>query len=587
MTAKTAAVTDRGAARVAGIAVLVSLSSFLYYSQRGGLLLYGDAVAHINIARRVFDSLTPGLLQLGTVWLPLPHLLMIPFLWSNKMWQNGACGSIPSMIAYVLGVVGIFRLAGGLLESDARTKPAAAVGAWAAAFAYGANPNLIYMQATAMTESLYLALFVWAAVYFAEFIRALNENDRRKLDDVGQRESSPGGANQLSPALQRGVARGNSSKSRRDDPDLAHTLTRCACCLAGAELTRYDGWFLAGAMGLTVVVIALRRWQNRTLRPLAVKFLLGIAVVPVLWLAYNRVVYGNALEFANGPYSAKAIEQRVGAPNPALHNAGVAAIYFLKSAQLNMSVGNWGRFWLAAAVVAVAIGAWKLRAQSASMLLLWVPLLFYALSIAYGSVPLHVYTWWPFATFNQRYGLQLLPMFAVSAGVLVESVFRVGWRGRHGGKLVAVILALVVGSYASVWRAQPQCLKEAQRNWEMRHTLNSAVQRVVERLPRNSRFLMDLGEHVGVMEQAGIPLRQVVNNENHRPWKRPTDPEGLWERALADPPHYVDFVIAFDGDPVDQEANKTNLTVLAEIHATGQPRARIYAARSSAPNQSR
>jgi len=46
-------------------------------------------------------------------------------------------------------------------------------------------------------------------------------------------------------------------------------------------------------------------------------------------------------------------------------------------------------------------------------------------------------------------------------------------------------------------------------------------------------------------------------------------------------------VIAFDGDPVDQEANKTNLTVLAEIHATGQPRARIYAARSSAPNQSR
>ena len=359
---------------------------------------------------------------------------------------------------------------------------------------------------------------------------------------------------------------------------------RCAWCLAGAELTRYDGWFLAGAMGATVVVIALRRWQNRSLRPVAVKFLLGIAVVPVLWLAYNRVVYGNALEFANGPYSAKAIEQRVGAPNPALHNAGVAAIYFLKSAQLNMAVGNWGRFWLAAALVALALGAWKLRAQSAPMLLLWVPLLFYALSIAYGSVPLHVYTWWPFATFNQRYGLQLLPMFAVSAGVLAASVFP-SRRWRHGGKLVAVMLALVVVSYASVWKAQPQCLKEAQRNWEIRHTLNSAVQRVVARLPRNSRFLMDLGEHVGVMEQAGIPLRQVVNNENHRPWKRPTDPEGLWERALADPPRYVDFVVAFDGDPVDQSANKTKLTVLAEIHATGQPHARIYAARTPRINR--
>ena len=144
----------------------------------------------------------------------------------------------------------------------------------------------------------------------------------------------------------------------------------------------------------------------------------------------------------------------------------------------------------------------------------------------------------------------------------------------------------MVVSYASVWKAEPQCLREARRNWDIRHTLNSAVQRVVERLPRNARFLMDLGEHVGVMEQAGIPLRQVVNNENHRAWKRPTDPEGLWERALADPPRYVDFVIAFDGDPVDLGANRTNLTVLAEIHATGQPHARIYATRS-VPNQSR
>ena len=96
---KTASVRDRSATRVALIAVLVSLSSFLYYFQRSDLLLYGDAVAHINIARRVVDSQTPGLLQLGTVWLPLPHLLMIPFIFSDAMWRNGAGGSIPSMKA--------------------------------------------------------------------------------------------------------------------------------------------------------------------------------------------------------------------------------------------------------------------------------------------------------------------------------------------------------------------------------------------------------------------------------------------------------------------------------------------------------
>jgi hypothetical protein len=575
---KTAAVPDRSLARVGGLAVLVSLFSFLYYFQRSDLLLYGDAVAHINIARRVFDSQTPGLLQLGTVWLPLPHLLMIPFLWSNSMWQSGAGGSIPSMIAYVFGVMGIFRLVRGMLEAgplaESGTNSAASVGAWAAAFVYGANPNLIYMQATAMTESIYLALFVWAVVYFAEFMRAL--------------KASPGGANQLSSALQRGVGQGKLSKSRRDDQALTRTLARCAWCLAGAELTRYDGWILATGMGVAVVIIAIkqRRWRDRDLRRAAVKFLVGIALVPILWLVYNGVVYGNALEFANGSYSAKAIEQRVGAPNPALHSARVAAIYFLKSAQLNMAEGNWGRFWLTAAFVAVAVGAWKLRPQSPSLLFLWIPLVFYALSIAYGSVPIHVHTWWPFATFNQRYGLQLLPMFALSAGVLTASVFFLGAGARHAGKLVAVLLALILVSYASLWRAGPQCLQEAQRNWRIRSPLNSAVQRAVEGLPPNSRFLMDLGEHVGIMEQAGIPLRQVVNSENHRVWKRPSDPEGLWERTLADPPRYVDFVIVFDGDVVDQAANRTHLTLLTEIHASGQPPARIYAARN-APNQSR
>jgi hypothetical protein len=549
------AVPEPSAARVAGIPALVSLFSFFYYFRHNDLFLYGDAVAHINIARRVFDSQTPGLLQLGTVWLPLPHLVTIPFILSKAMWQNGVGGSIPSMIAYVFGVAGIFRLVSGLLNADPGTKPTAEVSAWAAAFAYGGNPNLIYMQATAMTESIYLALFIWAVVYFAEFIR----------------QPSPIGANQVRPAAEREV----------ESP-----LMRCAWCLAGAELTRYDGWFLAGVMGAAVVAVALRRWDDRVLRRAAIKFVLGIAVVPVLWLAYNGAVYGNPLAFANGPYSARAIEQRVGAPNPALHNVVVAAIYFLKSAQLILADGNWGRFWLAAAVLAVAISAWKLRALSGALLLLWVPLPFYAISIAYGSVPVHVHTWWPFATFNQRYGIQLLPMFAVSAGALAAQAFLLGARRKYTGKLVAVVFALVVVSDASVWRAGPLCLQEARKQWEVRNPLNAAVERVVARFPPDSRFLMDLAEHVGIMEQAGIPLRQVVNNENHRPWKRPFDPEGPWERALADPPRYVDFVIAFDGDAVDRGANKAKLTELAEFHATGQPHAHIYAT-GTAVNPSR
>src|SRR6202048_952086 len=82
---------------LAWLAVCVSVFSFLFYFRRGDVFLCGDASAPINIARRVSDAKTPGLLQLGTVWLPLPHLLMMPFLLSDEMWGGGAGGSNPLM----------------------------------------------------------------------------------------------------------------------------------------------------------------------------------------------------------------------------------------------------------------------------------------------------------------------------------------------------------------------------------------------------------------------------------------------------------------------------------------------------------
>ena len=83
---------DADTALLVVLAGLASVISFVMYFRSGGILLFGDAVAHMNIARRVFDSRTPGLLQLGTVWLPLPHLLMIPFVISDGAWQSGLGG---------------------------------------------------------------------------------------------------------------------------------------------------------------------------------------------------------------------------------------------------------------------------------------------------------------------------------------------------------------------------------------------------------------------------------------------------------------------------------------------------------------
>src|SRR6202140_4503814 len=300
---------DRETVLLVWLTACVSILSFLFYFRRGDILLYGDAVAHINIARRVFDSRTPGLLQLGTVWLPLPHLLMVPFLLSNWMWKTGVGGSIPSMVAYVLGTIGIFRLVRGGLGAVGQSDRMIRFVAWLAAIIYATNPNLIYLQATAMTESLYLALFVWAMVYFSEFVQ-----------EASRADEGPSGA-------------------------ASSSLMKCGLCLAAACLTRYDGWFLAAAMCVAALALVLKsKANNQILRRSFAKFVLLAAAAPALWLAYNAIIYRNPLEFANGPYSARAIEQKGASPgspaHPGSHDLPVAFSYFLKSAELNMAEGN-------------------------------------------------------------------------------------------------------------------------------------------------------------------------------------------------------------------------------------------------------
>ena len=149
---------------VAWAALALALVALAYCVRHGTLLLYGDAVAHLHIARRVFDSITPGFRQLGSVWLPLPHILLLPFVWNMAWWRSGLAGACLSIPSYVLGCAGIYRLARMWLSM-----PAAIV---VVAF-YGLNPGLLYMATTAMTEPLFLAEMIWAVLLIVEFQRAL------------------------------------------------------------------------------------------------------------------------------------------------------------------------------------------------------------------------------------------------------------------------------------------------------------------------------------------------------------------------------------------------------------------------------
>jgi hypothetical protein len=542
--------------RLVWLAIFVSVFSFLYYQRHGDVLLYGDAVAHINIARRVFDSRTPGLLQLGTVWLPLPHLLILPWVISNKMWQSGIGGSIPSMAAFVLGVLGIFKL----VRSTFGTDSAGRIGAWISAILYAANPNLIYMQSTAMGESLYLAFFIWSVVFFAEFAR-------------GKPKS----------------------------------LMRCGYCVAGACLTRYDGWFLAAVLIVLAIAIKLRSQQegppqerspgrknrlskNEITSGSIARFILITSAAPILWLAYNAAVYRNPLEFMNGPYSPHAIEQKTHTVNPAKGNPIAAGSYFLKAAELNVANSTWdGRIWLALTILG-CIAAWLRRNRA--VLILILPIVFYAVCVAYGSVPIFVPNWWPGSLYNVRYGLQLLPFFAIlvplGISFLIEFSKRIPsidlvlnkW---SNAAAVLVVVVLAASSYAGIWRAGPICYREADVNTRGLVALDTRIGDWIKLLPPTTTYLVFLGQHSGAFERAGIPLARTINEGNHRVWKQPSDPDGLWERALADPGKYADFAIASEGDPVWTSARDHHLKALVEIHSSGQPPAIIFETRTGLP----
>jgi len=132
-----------------------SLIAIVWSWRIGAMLNYGDAVAHLHIARRVFDCHQPRFTQLGSVWLPLPHIFMLPFVQVYSWWANGIAGLIPSAFAYLAACAGLYRLARHWLQPSA---------AALALIVFAANPNLLYLQTTAMTEPLFLCEMIWIAV---------------------------------------------------------------------------------------------------------------------------------------------------------------------------------------------------------------------------------------------------------------------------------------------------------------------------------------------------------------------------------------------------------------------------------------
>ena len=131
------------------VALLVGLGAWAFYLNEGLVLAHYDAKAHLVVARRVVDSLTPGWRQIGAVWLPLPHLIQILPTQIDFFYRTGTFGSLLSVACFAVATLTLSRLV--LLMTGSR------LGAIASGGLFILNPNLLYVHSTPMTEPLLLA----------------------------------------------------------------------------------------------------------------------------------------------------------------------------------------------------------------------------------------------------------------------------------------------------------------------------------------------------------------------------------------------------------------------------------------------
>jgi len=238
---------------VLAVTIIFGLLSFYYYFSTKQNLLYGDARSHLNISRRVFDNTHPGFAQLGGVWLPLLHILMLPFISNNYFWHSGLAGSIVNFFAFVIAVSYLFKIARLLFPKNLSA-------CYLIPLLYILNPNILYMSTTAMTEVLFVATFTAGVYYLLKWI------SYEKLE----------------------------------------YLIASSFFILATSLNRYEGWAVALASVLTVLLILI--FKKGGLKKIEGTTILysGLALVGMIgWIIWNTIIFHQPFYFLNSIYSSK------------------------------------------------------------------------------------------------------------------------------------------------------------------------------------------------------------------------------------------------------------------------------------------
>ncbi len=147
---------------VAAAVLLVGGLAAIHYSRLGLSLTHYDARAHLVVARRILDSLTPGWQQIGSVWLPLPHVLNMLPVQVDAWYRSGASAIAISVLSMATAAWALARIVAGATGSFTAAVAGAAL--------MMANPNVLYLQSTPMTEPLLIGTTLLAIAFTIEWI---------------------------------------------------------------------------------------------------------------------------------------------------------------------------------------------------------------------------------------------------------------------------------------------------------------------------------------------------------------------------------------------------------------------------------
>jgi hypothetical protein len=470
---------------ITSIAVFASVIATIYAFNNDIIIAYGDAESHLNISKRVVDSLTPGLAQLGGIWLPLPHLAMVPFVYFDFLWRTGFAGSIVSGAAYVIACIYVFKTTYLLTRNKAAS--------FIAFIIFALNPNVLYLQATPMTELILIMFFILSTYYFISFLKR---------------------------------------------PENIVPLIFAAFFGFCASLSRYDGWFLVLFEAAAIFLFYVRhrsKWKE-----LEGKFILfctlaffGIA----LWMLWDFLILKDPFYFTNSQFSAKTQQQTWFARGelPAYKNIWMAFAYYFVT-----SMSNTGMF-----IFLTALGGFiyflkdrKNFVDYLIALILVVPFIFNVTTLYLGQSVIFIPHLTPVSfewrLFNVRYGVMMMPIVAIFFAYLFSKLSGIGRVMLIGVFFVQVALFGIGYSKVLSYADGIDGLSHAKRP--------NAEQWIVKNYDGGFVLMDDYARTVSIV-RSGIPMHEVIYIGN-KPY---------WEESLEHPEKHATWVLINKYDVVWQK----------------------------------